>query len=55
VTRDQIKFAAGLIIIAAVIVLRATKLLEWQDAQILLGIAAALLGIIGLLRGNGKK
>jgi len=43
---------AGLAIIAAVIGLRAAGLMEWQDAQFLLGIAAALLGVIRLLRGG---
>lgn len=46
------KLVAGFCIIAAVIGLRAAKLMEWQDAQILLGIAAGLLGILGLIRGG---
>lgn len=45
---------AGLAVLCAVIVLRATHLLEWQDAQALLGIAACLLGIIGMLRDARK-
>ena len=46
--------AAGLLIVGAVIVLRATGLMEWTDAQFLLGIAACLLGVIRMLRGGGK-
>jgi len=42
--------AAGLTIIALVILLRSAGLMEWRDAQYLLGIAAGLLGILGLLR-----
>lgn len=46
---------AGLSIVAAVIVLRSLHLLEWSDAQLLLGIAACLLGVIRLLRGGGER
>lgn len=46
---------SGLVIIAAVIVLRSLALLEWSDAQLLLGIAACLLGVIRLLRGGGNQ
>lgn len=52
--KEHVKFGAGLAIIFLVILLRAIDKMEWQDAQILLGIAAALLGIVGLLRRNGK-
>lgn len=46
---------AGLAIVATVIGLRAVDLMEWQDAQLLLGIAACLLGVIRLLRGGGDQ
>lgn len=45
---------AGLTIVGLVIVLRATHLMEWTDAQFLLGIAAGLLGVLKLLRGGEK-
>lgn len=41
---------AGLAIVVTVIVLRTVGLMEWRDAQYLLGIAAALLGLLTLLR-----
>lgn len=46
---------AGLVIVGVVIVLRASGLMEWTDAQFLLGIAACLLGIFKMLRGGGEK
>lgn len=45
---------AGLVIVGAVIVLRAAGLMEWADAQFLLGIAACLLGVMRMLKGGGK-
>jgi uncharacterized membrane protein YhaH (DUF805 family) len=53
-TWTNVRRVIGVVLIFTVIILRATHLLLWQDAQFLFGIAAALLGVLALLRDSGR-
>ena len=54
-TWTNVRRIVGIVLIFTVITLRATHLLLWEDAQFLFAIAAALLGVLALLRdSNGR-